>query len=1093
MNRLSERRWPAAVSVFSSLFLASLPLVDICGAAPRSSGGSVPGGTDTHTNPPLFFRATSGTTWVTVGMTGCNATDTTDSNHGPSEVWCFDGAGGDSAWPAIGSQGSGQWSHWSRFAPPIPPLSKWHVTTRNVGAGGGTYAAWCGCDSLGTNPACEDVAFWAYKEGYGDDWNYPLELDMSGQDATAGGSIELDLMYDCECNYDYMLLEYRNSTMGLWQVIQVLGSPTLFNGVSGNTDVSRVCGNDYFDSSDVFGSFAYYGNATWLQDVTFPMPAQSGGMRLRWRGTSDGAWSDADGRGDTDGIGRIDNVTVTFAASGSVVHDDFESGDFGGVTATIGSATWVPQGLQGNTYDGWHLEFDPKYKNKGNTCTFSDDWMWAAKPATGPIPASANGFDFFLVSPVISVSGWTAGVVEFSEFICTPDGRNDFAQHLVRRYDSVENAWSPWASPSGFFILDFGCEFWAMNVREPLTDFLGPTTDSLQIAWELVDIDQPGDFAWGFHTAVTYLVDNVSIGRFDASSTVFTSRSIDLFGDTFSRVDPAHTPFLANAEEGDWSGNGGARAFADANSLSVAIDDPDGITASNVALHYRVGTGTPPTFGAWANKPMVFSDPSPSSTTDEGKYRGTVGNTTTEDFSATEGSPDRIWDPGTTVEYYVEVLDDLTNVVTFPASAAHQPPIAFRFQVLPFDRVATTGVNLLLVDDYERNALDFEGSDGFDPSGGRGFGAFAGPAFDQPEDLVERALASIYGGSEDFAGGAYGSPKWDIYNVQGAGSSVQREPRILSNSAQGLGGVCDDLGLPQYDAVIWLQGTFGGFSFADTTRIELKTFLDNGGHLFATGDEIAFFLGSAGENADSVVQFLGPYLGTAFTSLNDDVVLDRVLNVEGLGGTSLEGLTMGLYGDCPFVRNFDKLTPGPDSPNEHYSTILATYELADPASNGRAAIIKNLRVQSNGISVLCGFGIEALVSTNARACLLSKTLVGDFGVAAPYPGCFNSGVDAPVIARGRFGFYLAQPNPNPFHGVTSIRFGLPSRGHATLEVFNVLGQRIRTIVSETLDANVYVREWDGRSDRGERASAGIYFYKLTSGDFSETRKAVLLK
>jgi hypothetical protein len=90
---------------------------------------------------------------------------------------------------------------------------------------------------------------------------------------------------------------------------------------------------------------------------------------------------------------------VTFTASGAVVEDDFETGDFAGVTATSGAVTWLPQPLQGNPYDGWHVEFDPKYKNKGNSCVFSNDWMWSAKPAAFAIPSSANGFDYLLVSP----------------------------------------------------------------------------------------------------------------------------------------------------------------------------------------------------------------------------------------------------------------------------------------------------------------------------------------------------------------------------------------------------------------------------------------------------------------------------------------------------------------------------------------------------------------------------------------------------------------------------------------------------------------------------------------------------------------------
>jgi hypothetical protein len=102
------------------------------------------------------------------------------------------------------------------------------------------------------------------------------------------------------------------------------------------------------------------------------------GLKLRWRGFSDGAWSDEGGQGDTDGLCAIDNVRVNLAFNGAGIdsQDDFETGSFG--------SRWTPGSLEGNTFDGWHLAFDPMYKNEVNTCEFDDDWMWAAKPDVGP-------------------------------------------------------------------------------------------------------------------------------------------------------------------------------------------------------------------------------------------------------------------------------------------------------------------------------------------------------------------------------------------------------------------------------------------------------------------------------------------------------------------------------------------------------------------------------------------------------------------------------------------------------------------------------------------------------------------------------------
>jgi hypothetical protein len=361
--------------------------------------------------------------------------------------------------------------------------------------------------------------------------------------------------------------------------------------------------------------------------------------------------------------------------------------------------------------------------------------------------------------------------------------------------------------------------------------------------------------------------------------------------------------------------------------------------------------------------------------------------------------------------------------------------------------------------------------------------------FDQPEDMVERALILLYGGDEDGTDPPVdGGPKWDIYNVRGAGSSVQAEPRVISDASNGLGGIATDLGNPNYDAVIWLNGTFDAYSFADTTRMELKAYLDNGGHLLSSGDDVARFLSGAGNgsNADSAIQFLQTYLGTEYVA---DQTSTRVLNVTGTSGQSLDGMVFGLYGECNGIRHaYDQLVGSASVATE---TVLAKYSDGG-AADTNAAVIKN--ITTAGVAVHAGFGLESMLSDNSRACFLNAILTTDFGMfATSYTGCENDGVGVPNVNGGRFGFELAQAAPNPFVDNTSIRYSIPSRQHVSIEVYNILGQKVRTLVDEAKEANSYVAEWDGRSDAGARVSSGIYFYKMVSGEFAATKKAVLLK
>jgi uncharacterized delta-60 repeat protein len=83
---------------------------------------------------------------------------------------------------------------------------------------------------------------------------------------------------------------------------------------------------------------------------------------------------------------------------------------------------------------------------------------------------------------------------------------------------------------------------------------------------------------------------------------------------------------------------------------------------------------------------------------------------------------------------------------------------------------------------------------------------------------------------------------------------------------------------------------------------------------------------------------------------------------------------------------------------------------------------------------------------------------------------------------------LLQNYPNPFNPITSFEFSVPSRGYVSLQVFNVLGQEIASLVAEELSAGTYTRQWDGTA-----APSGIYYYRLEANGHSETKRLVLLK
>jgi hypothetical protein len=91
------------------------------------------------------------------------------------------------------------------------------------------------------------------------------------------------------------------------------------------------------------------------------------------------------------------------------------------------------------------------------------------------------------------------------------------------------------------------------------------------------------------------------------------------------------------------------------------------------------------------------------------------------------------------------------------------------------------------------------------------------------------------------------------------------------------------------------------------------------------------------------------------------------------------------------------------------------------------------------------------------------------------------------------GFQLNQNHPNPFNATTEIQFEIPRSSFVLMEVRNILGQKVKTLVSEELRFGRYLTTWDGTDDRGNTVSSGIYLYTITTGSYSTSRKMILLK
>jgi flagellar hook assembly protein FlgD len=83
--------------------------------------------------------------------------------------------------------------------------------------------------------------------------------------------------------------------------------------------------------------------------------------------------------------------------------------------------------------------------------------------------------------------------------------------------------------------------------------------------------------------------------------------------------------------------------------------------------------------------------------------------------------------------------------------------------------------------------------------------------------------------------------------------------------------------------------------------------------------------------------------------------------------------------------------------------------------------------------------------------------------------------------------------PNPFNPNTTIEFEISKEGFTKLEIFNVKGQLVRTLLSENTGKGYHAAYWNGLDDKSNPVSTGIYFYKLSSSAKCLTKKMLLLK
>jgi len=285
--------------------------------------------------------------------------------------------------------------------------------------------------------------------------------------------------------------------------------------------------------------------------------------------------------------------------------------------------------------------------------------------------------------------------------------------------------------------------------------------------------------------------------------------------------------------------------------------------------------------------------------------------------------------------------------------------------------------------------------------------------------------------------------------------------------------------LNDYEAVIWMLGeeSVDNSTFNAQEQARVQSYLQNGGNLFVSGAEIGWDLDDNGNG----VSFYHHYLKASYVA--DDA---NVYQVSGVPGSIFEGLSSIDFDDGSH-GTYDVNWPDCLSPYGG-ATVCLNYD----GTAYHAAIQYEGTFgagQQAGKLVHFGFPFETIYPESSRNHVMDRILdFFDVQSSAVYTD------DATSQTRRQYA--LHQNYPNPFNGTTIIRFEIPQEVNdrfVSLIVYNILGETVKQLVLGEKDAGCYQVAWDGTDDFLRKVSAGVYLFTLSAGNFTETKRMLLLE
>jgi hypothetical protein len=329
----------------------------------------------------------------------------------------------------------------------------------------------------------------------------------------------------------------------------------------------------------------------------------------------------------------------------------------------------------------------------------------------------------------------------------------------------------------------------------------------------------------------------------------------------------------------------------------------------------------------------------------------------------------------------------------------------------------------------------------------------------------------------------------DRYDLRAAGEQVNNglESRVEDVNTQILG--C-------YKKIIWNTGAerYGpgdGYSYQKSDDYGLMyTFIHNlvdPGGLYLSGDDLPGQWASSG--GTSAYNLRNQYCNFIYEgNIGGDPSPRPAISPLTVGDSSscfFDTVPDSLvaYGGCPVIRDHDIASA------TGLSSQFMTYEIT---ASGEGAVVGQKTVNANGENVgiiLSGFSFDA-IRDDRPAGLPDR--VDHLHAIINWLG--NEVNPATGVEWAGYRNSLSQNHPNPFNPATTIAYSIKERAAVSLKIYNVTGRLVRTLVNETKSPGVLHRvTWNGHNEAGQRVASGVYFYRLVTKNFTQTKKMVLLK